>query len=69
MAKPFKVIDCLLENVEDELNATAEDYLLHLFIPGERAGQDRVCLVLVKKPPAQAGPINLDPRIFRGRGN
>jgi hypothetical protein len=69
MAKPFKVIDCLLENVEDELNATAEDYLLHLFIPGERDGKDRVLLVLVKKPPAQAGAVQLDPRIFRGRGN
>jgi hypothetical protein len=69
MAKPFKVIDAPLDRVEDELNAAADDYLLHLFIPGERNGQDRVLLVLVKKPPAQAMPIAGAPRIFGARGN
>lgn len=63
------MIDTPLNLVEDELNANADTHALHLFIPRTVDGEDRILLVLVKKQAPQVPVPQLDPRLFRGRGN
>ena len=69
MIETFRVIRCKIDQAERELNALADEYMLHLFIPCGAESDPETVMVFVKKPPAAAGPVMLDPRIFNRRGN